>query len=51
VTTVRVAAIASFEMIGRSEYEIWSFVVEVFGLELFQGLGGRIRIGVGVRHN
>jgi len=39
-------------MIGRREYEIWSFVVKVFGLEFFQRLGGRcpVRIWVGVRH-
>jgi hypothetical protein len=52
VTTVRIAAVATLEMITRGEDEVWSFVVEVFGLEFFQRLGGRfpIRIWVRVRH-
>jgi hypothetical protein len=33
VTTIGVAAVAALEMIGRSEDQIRTFIIEVFGRE------------------
>jgi hypothetical protein len=42
VTAVGVAAVASFEMIRCSEYEVRAFIIKIFRSERWRGLFGRL---------
>jgi hypothetical protein len=45
VTTVGVAAVASFEMIGRGEDEVRAFIIKIFRSERRRGVFGRFWLG------